>query len=411
MPFINAERRSVPRLLGLKKKKSGRSNWVRCTRYVWLLIVVGCSATAGSLPRTKTVESEALSFFELSPGIVIGLQPPVAYVMRPKAGIAAVDCRTGKILWKTTDVARPLALVGNRLLVQNAASERPGVLPIGILDRDDGSTVPLEAEIPLAPGAHALIDERLGESFSIRAWEDQGDLMVAWEYIEQDIGGTSPRPGDSPIVNRVEAAARLDLESGRVESIATPVAPGGIRLPPDLRERIDPGKGWSEPWRIGDVVTSVRDQAAQGGQWHVVLRRWDAKTGESLPESTLFDGQPLAQLFSANRQYLLVSSQTDQTPGGWDRYLWSIFSLEFGELVGTMRYHRSADHFSVIGSTLLHLARPFGRRVGDEWIEEPLKLRAVDLGSGTELWSVPLRDTSYRGPRPPNSRPARGDGT
>jgi hypothetical protein len=284
-------------------------------------------------------------------------------------------------------------------------------MPIGILDSRDGSVVSVAVEIPLAPGTQALIDERLGESFSIRAWEERGDLIVTWEYIEQDVSGTSPRPGDSPIVNRVEAAARLNLESGRVESLTTPVTPGGNRLPPDARERIDPGEGWSEPWRFGDVVTSVRDQAAQGGQRHVVLRRWDAKTGESLPERTLFDGRPLAQLFSANRQYLLVSSQSDQTPGGWDRYLWSIFSLESGELVGTMRYHRSADHFSVIGSTLLHLSRPFGRRAGDEWIEEPLKLRAVDLGSGTVLWSVPLRDTSYPGPRPPNSRPARGDGT
>ena len=269
----------------------------------------------------------------------------------------------------------------------------------------------MEAEIPLAPGTHALIDERLGESFSVRAWEDQGDLMVAWEYIEQDIGGTSPRPGDPPIVSRVEAAARVNLQSGSVESVATPVSPGGHRLPPDVRERIELGEGWAAPWRIGDVVASVNDQAAPSTQRHVVLRRWDAKTGEPLPEQILFEGRPLAQLFSANRQYLLVSSQTDQNPVGWDRYLWSVFSLESGELVGTMHYHRSGDHFFVLGSTLFHLSRPFGRRVGDEWIEEPLKLRAVDLGSGTVLWSIPLRDTSYRGPRPPSSRPARGDGT
>ena len=182
-------------------------------------------------------------------------------------------------------------------------------------------------------------------------------------------------------------------------------------MSPDVRERIELGEGWAAPWRIGDVVASVNDQAAPSTQRHVVLRRWDAKTGEPLPEQILFEGRPLAQLFSANRQYLLVSSQTDQNPVGWDRYLWSVFSLESGELVGTMHYHRSGDHFFVLGSTLFHLSRPFGRRVGDEWIEEPLKLRAVDLGSGTVLWSIPLRDTSYRGPRPPSSRPARGDGT
>ncbi len=401
MHSVNTNRRPGSCLLGVKRD-NGRPRWKRFARYVSLLLVVGCCTITGSSAGGKAVDGEAQSSFELSSGVVIGLQPPVAFIMPPEGGIAAVDCSTGQTLWRAAESVKPLALVGTRLLVQNAAPGRPGVMPIGILDSRDGSVVSVAVEIPLAPGTEALIDERLGESFSIRAWEERGDLIVTWEYIEQDVSGTSPRPGDSPIVNRVEAAARLDLESGRVESLTTPVTPGGNRLPPDVRERIDPGEGWSEPWRFGDVVTSVSDRAAQGGQRRVVLRRWDAKTGEPLPEQILFEGRPLAQLFSANRQYLLVSSQTDQKPGGWDRYLWSVFSLESGELVGTMRYHRSGDHFSVIGSTLLHLSRPFGRRVGDDWIEEPLKLRAVDLGSRTELWSVPLRDTTYRGPRPPN---------
>ncbi len=388
--------------------KNGRPNWARFARCVLLLFVVGCSAIAGSSAGGKAVNGNERSSFELSSGVVIGLQPPVAYVMPPEGGIAALDCSTGKTLWKTPDVARPLALVGTRLLVQNAAADRSGGLLIGILDIRDGSVFSAVAEIPLTPGTQALIDQRLGESFSVRAWEEQGDLIVAWEYIEQDVSGTSPRPGDSPIVNRVEAAARLDPESGRVESVAAPVSPGGNRVPPDVRERIELGEGWAAPWRIGDFVASVNDQAAPSTQRHVVLRRWDAKTGEPLPERILFEGRPLAQLLSADRRFLLVSSQAGQPPGAWDRYLWSIFSLASGELVGTMRYHRSGDHFLVLGSTLFHLSRPFGRRVGDEWIEEPLKLRAVDLGSGTELWSYPLRDTTYRGPRPPtSSRPRR----
>ena len=172
-------------------------------------------------------------------------------------------------------------------------------------------------------------------------------------------------------------------------------------MPPDVRERIDPGEGWSEPWRFGDVVTSVSDRAAQGGQRRVVLRRWDAKTGEPLPEQILFEGRPLAQLFSANRQYLLVSSQTDQKPGGWDRYLWSVFSLESGELVGTMRYHRSGDHSQSSDPPCFtcQALRPARRRRLDRRTLEASGRRSRFR---TELWSVPLRDTTYRGPRPPN---------
>ena len=139
---------------------------------------------------------------------------------------------------------------------------------------------------------------------------------------------------------------------------------------------------------------------ADDGERRIFLRRWDAATGSALGEMTLFAGQPLARLPSADRRHLLITSLAESGPGSRQRYLWSIYSLSSGQLMGRIRHHRSADRFAVLGSDLLHMSRPTGRRVDGRWVEDPLRIRAVDLTTGVERWSLPLRDTSYRGPRP-----------
>ena len=370
----------------------------KLAQYTALLLLPGGCATAAP-PAGSGSDPPS---FELSSGVVLEPDPPVAYLMVPEGGIEAVDCVTGETLWKTTEAAKPLAVFGRRLIVQKEAAGRTDVLPIGILDSRDGSGASVAARVPLPPGTRALVNQGLGVSFTVRAWEEQGDLIVAWEYLEQDVTGTSPLPGAVPFLHRAAAAARVDLDSGRIEPLAAAAPSRAAPLPPEVQRLVDAGELRQAPWRVGKILAAVTDQTAQAGQRRVVLGRWDAATGAPLREVTLFAGRPLAQLLSADRRHLLVSSLTDAGTGVWKRYLWSIFSLASGELVAEMRHHRSADRFSILGATLLHLSQPFGRRVGDEWVEEPLKLRAVDLGSGAERWSRALRDTAYRGPRPPS---------
>ena len=367
---------------------------------MFLLLPGGC-ATAGPPGDRAGVEGSAPPSFELSSGVVLEPDPPVAYLMVPEGGIEAVDCVSGETLWSTTEVAKPLAVFGRRLIVQKEAAGRTGVLPIGILDSRNGSGASVAAGVPLPPGTRALVDQGLGVSFTVRAWEEEGDLIVTWEYLEQEVTGTSPLPGAVPFRQRAAAAARVDVDSGRVEPLAAP-APRAAPLPPEVQRLVDAGELGQAPWRVGRILAAVTDQTAKAGQRRVVLGRWDATTGAPLREVTLFAGRPLAQLLSADRRHLLVSSMTDAGTGVWERYLWSIFSLASGELVGEMRHHRSARRFSVLGANLLHLSQPFGRRVGNDWVEEPLKLRAVDLAGGAERWTRPVRDTAYRGRRPPS---------
>ncbi len=335
--------------------------------------------------------------FELCTGVVVQADPGVVYLMRAQGGIEAVEFRTGRTLWNTTEFAKPLMAFRGRLLVQKEAGGRPGVLPIRALDTRKGSQTSLKLDIPLSPKVRAMIDQSLGVSFSARAWEEGGSLLVAWDYLDYGVTGVSPPPGAAPFRLREEAMVRVDLDSGRIERLSERAHTHP--LPASVQQLVDSGELLQPPRRIGPILAATVDQAAPGGP-RVILRRWDAQTGAPLPEVTLFAGRPVARLPSADQRHLLISSLLEANRDAWDRYLWSVYSLASGELVGRIRYHRSANRFAVLGTQLLHLSQPFGRRAGDGWVEEPLKLRAVDL-DGAELWNRLLHDTSYRGARPP----------
>ena len=72
-----------------------------------------------------------------------------------------------------------------------------------------------------------------------------------------------------------------------------------------------------------------------------------------------------------------------------------------GDGIGTFEDQFSTAFFFVQDSTLVHVAIPWSRKVGDNWQDYDLKVRAVDLTSGTVRWERTLRDVQYTGPLPP----------
>ena len=76
-------------------------------------------------------------------------------------------------------------------------------------------------------------------------------------------------------------------------------------------------------------------------------------------------------------------------------------AFQLGQRLGQVRDHYSHARFYVHGSTLVHEARPYGRNLGGDWVEEPRRLRGVALASGSQVWSRPLRDPTFVGQYPP----------
>jgi hypothetical protein len=130
------------------------------------------------------------------------------------------------------------------------------------------------------------------------------------------------------------------------------------------------------------------------------LKRWDARTGQALPDRTLLE-TALVALASADQQHLLASERVGTGGPSDPEYRWSIFSLESGERVGELRRDVSASPFFVWKDEIVFISQPYGLRSGDEWIEEPLKVRAFRLTDGGPVWDRAVRDLEYRGTTPP----------
>ncbi len=365
-----------------------------------LVGLVGACASGGQNVDTLLDGPSNAASFELFPGVVADGRQPAVFLMRPGGGIEAVDPRTGGLIWSSGLAIRPLLVIDGQLVSQAEVADPNGTFPLVFLDAREGGRVTLRAEVPVPRYVRPLVDQGLGVSFSVSAWEEDGGVVVAWDYLERDAAGVAPQPGESPWRHRDAGAARVDVKTGQVTPLAGVAVPAVRPLPEKVKRLLDAGELRQSPWRVGPVLATTVDRSSDAGRRRVVLRRWHAETGEPLPEVVLLEDRPVARAPSADLRHLMVTSPL---PGaGAERYLWSIFSLTTGERLGEVRRLTSVPPFCVFGHILLYQSQPFGRRIEGRWVEEPLKLRAIDLRNGTEVWSRLVRDTAYRGLLPPS---------
>jgi hypothetical protein len=358
-----------------------------------LAAAVSAAGEAGPTPGGARTDPNP-GPFELRAGVVADPTRGALYLMNPRGGVDAVDVVAGELLWTTAEAARPLLLSGRSLLAQAEARDQPHVLRLVVLDADRGARL-AEGGIALPAGVAASIADGLGTSFEAHARPDQGDALVSWRFSRRPVTGVAPGPEAVPGDFRADGALRVDLATGRAEAVSPQAlleAPAGSDALARLVESAAVPKGY---WRAGDIVAATA--RAPG----LVLKRWDLTTGKPLDDVDILAEELVAQLPSADGRYLLVSTRVEPDPAAGQPYLWSVHAVETGNAVTRMRSEVSAVPFCVLAARLVHEARPSGRRVDGTWVERPLRLRAVELATGAEVWSRPLRDTAYRGPFPP----------
>jgi len=69
-------------------------------------------------------------------------------------------------------------------------------------------------------------------------------------------------------------------------------------------------------------------------------------------------------------------------------------------VLGSFPAEVSMSPFVVIGKRLIHVAQTGLLAEGGKLIEQPLRLRAVDLTTGRELWTREILDPEFRGQIP-----------
>ena len=303
---------------------------------------------------------------ELRPGVLVDLDRREAYVMTPEGTTAAVRLSDGAAVWTSTSAAKPLAVTGERLLAQ-AETQAGGVLRVVVLSITDGKAL-VTADSPMPAGVRASIAETVNGTFAAGANVVDSEPIISWEFQER-------------------------LRQGIPPQTQSAMPGGGGALPPAAASATGgPGKR-SGAFRVNLADGTLSPTDPPGPPPMMVARVAEA----SVPTRIANLSGP--QFLSADGRHVLVS-ETVNGSGPCDRHQLTVYDRGSLQRVGAFRSHLAQVPFVVVGTQLLYETGPYSRRAGETMVEEPLKLRAVDLRNGTELWNRPIRDTKARTPPP-----------
>jgi hypothetical protein len=312
------------------------------------------------LPTAARAQRDTTAGVALRPGLVIHPGQGVAYVMAAAGGIAAVDLTSGATRWTSSEGGRPLALVGSVLLAQVDPKSAGNHLElVGLNTRERGART-VRSTVTLAPGVRVSLGETLQGDFSLDARPVGGDVLLNWSFVPVPRQGM-PDPVDTLDVlrlkgrtgrpARVRGALRMNLATGQTKRVDTATVPE----PP--------------------------------------TKRWILPPGEKLVAA----GAATTQYESADGRHIVASERLDDDRV-WAKYRWTVYERGSGRRLGEFRTHLSFTPFVVRDSLLVYETTPYA--VGSEE-GQPAKLRAINLTTGQEAWSVAVRETVYRGPFPP----------
>lgn len=321
-----------------------------------ILLMPGTSLGASPSMRPAAPGDSAA----LLEGVVLSPRHGLAYVMRPGGGLAAVNLASGKVQWRSDKAARPLALVGDRLIAQ-AESQGGRALHLVALDARSGAARD-SVRIPLPEGVVASVVDTPASSFRVRADTAASDLVVSWEstglvaqgYLPAEEEGQAP--GGEPTF--IAGQTVLDLAS------------------PSLTVKAEP-------------TVRLADSAAL--------------TRASLEElaAPAVKGVEGRQLLSADGRHVLVTEPVDKADFTLYRHRWTLYERSSGARLGSVPSMVSATPFLVVGTTVYHTVPAHAIRQNGKFVENPAVLHAVNLKTGAEMWKMAVRETAFRGPFAP----------
>jgi hypothetical protein len=342
------------------KRWPSRPTWGRYIASLVLPPLFAISLMPGTAQAQPRSIGPAENSTALHDGVVISPKQGVAYVMR-SGGIHAVNLANGKVRWRSDKAAKPLALVGDRLIAQ-ANSKGGKALEIVALDARSGAARD-SVRIPLPEGVFASVVDTPAGSFRVRTDSAASELVVRWEatgvgtaaqgYLPAEEEGQAPDAG----LQAVAGEAVLDMSSKTMTIKAEP----SVRLAPSAT-----------------LVRSAMEEL-------------------SSPAVAGIEGR---QLLSADGRHVLATETIDAGSSLF-RHRWTVYDRASGARLGAVPALVSATPFLVIGTTLYHTVPAHSVRKDGKFVENSTSLRAVNLKNGVESWKMAVLESDFRGPFPP----------
>lgn len=320
--------------------------------FMVFLTLLACVAPlqGAAFPAPTSTQIEAGSAaFSVVPGVVTDPTAETLYLMAPADTIKALDLDDGRLLWTTSEGAKPLLVFGDYLIAQALSVDDSRGLEIVVLRTADGRAVH-RTSVLLPDGVQPSVDEGLGRRFDLQASLIGEAVALAWKYDYRQITGASPDLVPSTEALKLSGQLQLDVASGNL-------------LP------LDGAFEWNA--RRPDLAIEERLTDVEGTQFR------SADTASMMTSETIADARV------------------------WERYRWQIRAMADGSVRGEIRAPESWAPFLVANTTLIYVASPHTRRQGDQLVQEDRQLRAFDLRNGRALWTHTVRETTYHGPFPP----------
>ena len=318
-----------------------------------ILLMPGTSMGDSASMRQASSDSAALR-----EGVVLSPRHGFAYVMRP-GGLAAVNLANGKVRWRSDKGAKPVALLGDRLIAQ-ADSKGGKALELVALDARSGA-VRESVRIPLPAGVAATLVDTAKGSFRVQVSSVGSELMVRWEATGTD----APLQGYLPYAEDGHQPEAASVVAGEA---ALDVASLAVKAEPTVRVT-----------RSAAIARAALEEL-------------------SAPAVT---GAPGRQMLSADGRHVLVTEPVDAADFTLNRHRWTLYERASGTRLGSVPAMVSAAPFVVVGNTLYHTVPAHAVRQDGKFVENPASLRAVSLKGGAEAWKMALLETDFRGPFPP----------
>ena len=372
------------------------------SRIAWLPAALLAASAVGAAPAPEPKDADQT---RIIPGGVADADGAKGFVADDKGGVSALDLESGKVLWESKTAGRPIAVEGGRVLVQTRDPKNPQALRIVGLDVDKGDKA-WESDPIVFPDWVSPVEGRgAGRSFHSHARLDDGALLIIWQANSFYWGGAAPSPQIIKASTRhADGAARIHLESGKVEMLDAAKAPppAGPKVSKELEKAAarSYGPDGSTVAVAGDYAVAVDVEPAGADKQKVVLKRWDLTTEKPLDPMILAEGGVYQVVTQPSAGVALVHALP--APGGAQpmELAWTAYALETGKAAGQFTTEPGATDFTVVGPCVFYVVRgPFkGPRFGGVI---PRTLKAVDLKSGKPLWEQPLEGERLPPPPPP----------
>lgn len=306
------------------------------------------------LGLTIPSHAQANESFLMRDGVVIDANRNQIIITTPQKKVEAIAIATGRTTWRSQTEAKALAILNNTLICQASSANSPERVVIKRLNlRRSGAVISSES-IQLPKEVVATLTQTLNDSFDVKARVNNNQLFFSWDFQKRNLKGLredNTNNQESSGIVKTSGAFRLG-NRGRLSTIEK------SQIPSNGSQSIIP----SATQRIANV-----------------------------------DGR---QFISRDRKYILVSKKiaSDEV---FKKYSWEIYNARTQQKIGGITSYKSYAPFYVNNNILVFETGLYTRNIDNRITSTPLQISAVNLQTGTVLWSIEILDSIYRGPTPP----------